>query len=1050
MTLRIVSFIALVWACQAPSLDAQALNRKPFKSIGHPRALATSTDPFQRDTDSPNLVEGRELNQPQAIAVDTSVTPFIVYVADTGNNRVLAWRNAAQFVNGAFADLVIGQKDRFSTLPQGPGQVLTSGLNAPAGLVVDRTGNLYVADTGNNRVLRYPVPFSQPDDYKIPDMVIGQLSLGINVANAGGITEKTLALSSGAQKTGLAFDPAGNLWVSDTANNRVLRYRSTDLAAGQNGPSADVVLGQSDFVTRGVTGNRFSKTGLNGPAGIAIDERSRVYVADRNQRVLVYEAPGTGAAASRILGIQTQAPGQPPPPAINEASIGGAASPPQGVFLLGARPAVIDTGNHRILIYDSPEIWPTEEAAFSPSARTVFGQETFLTGRPNRGDPASVERTPNPTANSLQFPYGAVQAGEEVFIADALNNRVIVAPIASPGVIGSATRVLGQFGFIYSAPNLIEGREFSSPGAVAVDTLSKPQHLYVADTRNNRVLGFTDFAKYRPGDRADVIIGQPDFLSSTLNHPSGDVALPTDSGLAQPSAVAVDSAGNLYVADSGNGRVLRFPKPFEQPQATLQRADLVIGQASFTARLIEPSARTMRTPAGLAFTGESAANTADRGALLVSDSSLNRVLYFPRPFANGMTATKVVGQPDFTSISPNADVSRNFSTPRHIAVDSEDRLYVCDSLRGRILIFDRVSGLSNLPTPVQTLGQRTIDGRQELTQPVGIAIDPRGAIWVADFTVSRVVRFPRFDKLFTNNFTDSLVVAVGPQGLAADRFGNLLVADSSHRIQYFVPEIAVTNAANFLTRPLAPGTIVSVFPFNSDLCGPAKCDPVPFGTETATFDTQPVPIPLPTEIADIQLRVNEQPAGLFFVSPGQINAPLSMSLPSTGTVSLDVYRPSTGQILGFADIRMDAASPGLFSFNSNGTGGAASLNEEAGCRPEPVFFRCFNSPTNPIARGQIIQFFGTGQGAVEGAPPDGFPAAAAIQLPDRTRVSFGGEFVEDAGVLYSGLAPGLIGVWQINVRVPQSVTPGSFVPVNVVLRSIGTVTNSTRITIAVK
>ncbi len=600
MTLRIVSFLALAWAIQVQFLDAQALNRKPFKSIGHPRALATSTDPFQRDTDSPNLVEGRELSQPQALAVDTSVTPFIVYVADTGNNRVLAWKNAGQFVNGAFADLVIGQKDRFSTLPQGPGQVLASGLNSPAGMAVDRNGNLYVADTGNNRVLRYPAPFSQPDDYKTPDMVIGQLNLGINVANAGGITEKTLALNLGSQKNGLAFDPAGNLWVSDSANNRVLRYRSTDLASGQNGPSADLVLGQADFVSRFIGAGRFSRTGLSGPAGLTVDDKSRVYVADRFQRIVVYDNLRTGASAARILGVQTQVPGQPPPPPINEASIGGVDSPPQGVFMMGARPAVLDTGNNRILIYDSPEVWPTEEAAFSPSARTVFGQETFLTGRPNRGDPASLQRTPSPTANSLLFPYDAVQAGEEVFIADALNNRVIVAPVTAPGVIGAATRVLGQFGFIYSAPNLIEGREFSSPAAVAVDTLSKPQRLYVADTRNNRVLGFADFARYRPGDRADVIIGQPDFLSSTLNHPGGDASVPSDSGLAQPAGLAVDSSGNLYVADTGNGRVLRFPKPFEQPQATLQRADLVIGQANFTARLIEPSARTMRNPTGLA------------------------------------------------------------------------------------------------------------------------------------------------------------------------------------------------------------------------------------------------------------------------------------------------------------------------------------------------------------------------------------------------------------------------------------------------------------------
>ncbi len=69
---------------------------------------------------NPNLVEGREFFNPQNVALDQSVTPPILYVSDTGNNRVLAWKNAASFTNGKPADLVVGQRDFFSTLASGP------------------------------------------------------------------------------------------------------------------------------------------------------------------------------------------------------------------------------------------------------------------------------------------------------------------------------------------------------------------------------------------------------------------------------------------------------------------------------------------------------------------------------------------------------------------------------------------------------------------------------------------------------------------------------------------------------------------------------------------------------------------------------------------------------------------------------------------------------------------------------------------------------------------------------------------------------------------
>ncbi|HEY1336466.1 MAG TPA: hypothetical protein VGF59_03105, partial [Bryobacteraceae bacterium] len=152
------------------------LNQVPSRIVGHP-----IPEQFTIKSSSPNLVEGREFFSPQGIALDTSVTPPILYVADSGNNRVLAWKNATAFRNGQPADLVIGQPDMFTTGPQGPGIGLQTGLFNPFGLAVRPNGDLWVVDGGNNRVLKYPKPFSQSDQF--PTQVIGQPNLTSRTPN---------------------------------------------------------------------------------------------------------------------------------------------------------------------------------------------------------------------------------------------------------------------------------------------------------------------------------------------------------------------------------------------------------------------------------------------------------------------------------------------------------------------------------------------------------------------------------------------------------------------------------------------------------------------------------------------------------------------------------------------------------------------------------------------------------------------------------------------------------------------------------------------------
>src|ERR1039458_9911994 len=210
MTQKYISVLTLAFAGAVTAFAQITLNSVPSRSIGSPALNITSL--------SANLVEGREFYAPQSVALDTSVSPPILYVSDTDNNRVLAWKDANGFQSGQKADLQIGQPDLLTTFPGGPGTAYSTGLFRPTGIAVDPSGNLYVADSGNNRVLRYPSPFTQVTQqqkpYPIPDLWIGQATIntGRNANYTGQIGAQGIYLSSGSTVYGssIAFDVQGN------------------------------------------------------------------------------------------------------------------------------------------------------------------------------------------------------------------------------------------------------------------------------------------------------------------------------------------------------------------------------------------------------------------------------------------------------------------------------------------------------------------------------------------------------------------------------------------------------------------------------------------------------------------------------------------------------------------------------------------------------------------------------------------------------------------------------------------------------------------------
>lgn len=1005
--------IVVAWGAICTAQTPVQFNPVPSRAVGQAKLQLVSI--------APNLVEGREFYGPTGVAVDTTVSPAILYVADTNNHRVLAWRNS-KAANGSKADFVMGQNDFFSTAPLGPGTSSSVGMRAPTGMAVDRRGNLYVLDSGNNRILRYKRVTDQQPDFIQPDMVIGQTSFTANNPNQGNAnpTAKSLLLASGSTVlTGaLAFDSAGNLWVTDSGNDRVVRYPASALGDSvPNGPDADLVIGQSSLTVKqtvdwGKAETRLVKTAILQPSSLAFDPSGRLLVTDSANRMLVYPGPFTnGMSAARIAGLVVNVQGQPARPPVNEYTL----SQPEAVFATAEGIFVVESATSRIVRFDPFTQWPDEtELLPSPPAKAVFGQPDLLSSRGNRGG-----REPSET--SFQNPSGVAVAGGELFVADLGNNRVLAMPLGG-GSVGGATRVLGQIGFTYRSINLVEGRElFLSGGrtelpnsggsiffggAMIIDRNSNPPRLYVSDSFNNRILGFADARLVKPGDYADIIIGQTSQFETKVNSPTADAEQVTDQGLFLPAGVAVDANGNLFVADAGNGRILRFPRPFDQPQKYGQRANLVLGQSGFNIKIIDPTQRNMARPYGLAFTVE--------GHLLASDLIHHRVLLFRKgatgDFANGQTASVVFGQRDFVSALPSAEETR-FNSPMHIATDTDDRLYVCDPGNRRVAIFDRVLSATNNQAPAITLTIAT-SLSDRLGNVQGINVSPRtGEIWVADTQNNRVLRYPKFDTLTLTPAPNYLINTTNPQAVSIDAFDNLLIAEGTNRVAFHYPGLAAISAAHYLRRRISPGMVAAMYPLG-----------IRFGEETVTAPGYP----LPTELSDLQVLVDESPAPLYFVSPGQINFYVPMGLQPGTQVTFIVQRKSNGQILASGVLDIAAATPAFFTTTQNGTGQIAALNED----------NTVNTNTNGIDRGKVIQLFATGQGFVPNAPPDGTPPTGAVPTDGLPRVVVGSGFVQDSDILYSGLAPGLVGVWQLNVRIPMSVPPSSTTDVVVTLRSI--------------
>ena len=361
-------------------------------------------------------------------------------------------------------------------------------------MAVDAAGNLFIAQQIGQRIRKVDA---------VTGIITTVAGTGLPAFSGDGGPAVSAELSF---PTGVGVDSAGNLFIADTSNNRI---RKVDVLTG-----IITTVAGNGTLGGGGDGSAALSAQLDTPAGVMVDSAGNLYIAERNgQRIrrvdgatgIITTVAGTGTAGFSGDGGPATA-----------AQLAG----PYGVAVDAAGNLFIaDTNNHRIRKVDG-----------------VTGVITTLAGTGAAGfsgDGGSA------TSAELNSPYGVVvDSTGNLFIADADNDRIRKVDVLT-GVIttvaGSGTSGGGGDGGPATAEQL------TAPYAVAADVAG---NLFIADAEEHRV---------RKVDGSTGIIST--VAGNGLAGFSGDGGLATNAQLSAPHGVAVDAAGNLFIADRGTARI---------------------------------------------------------------------------------------------------------------------------------------------------------------------------------------------------------------------------------------------------------------------------------------------------------------------------------------------------------------------------------------------------------------------------------------------------------------------------------------------------------------
>jgi len=589
-----------------------------------------------------------------------------------------------------------------------------SALDYPQGVAVDGAGDVFIADSGSNTVVKIPagcvntacqttvgtglngptfVAVDGAGDVFISE--VGENSLVVEVpAGCTSAACQTTVGSGLVNPRGVAVDGAGDVFIADAATSRVVEVPAgctsaacqTTVGSGLDSPFGVAVDGTGDVFIADTGSNRVVEvpagggaqitvgSGLNNPLGVAVDGAGDVFIAD-NGNDQVVEVPAGGGA---------------------QITVGTTLNQPTGVAVDGAGDVFIgESANSRVV----------EVQTRSVNFGSVnVGAGTSLTLNYNIDSSVSVSTVNVVTqgAPNLDFTLSSTTCTGSQAAGSTCTVTVSFAPRA-PGVRMGAVELTGSSGSVLATTLLhgigqgpaiafdpgvqtTVGSGLANPYGVAVDAAGD---VFIADLSHSRVV------EVPAGGGAQTTVG---------------------SGLQNPSGVAVDGAGNVFIADTDNSQVVEVPAG--------GGAQTTVGSG-------------LSSPEGVAVDGA--------GNVFIADTGKFRVVEVP---AGGGAQTTV---------------GSGLNLPSAVAVDAAGNVFIVDS--GKSLVVEVPAGGG----PQTTVGSG-------LLNPYAVAVDAAGDVFIADDDNKRVVEVPAGGGA-------QITVGSGlgyPQGVAVDGAGDIFVADTSN------------------------------------------------------------------------------------------------------------------------------------------------------------------------------------------------------------------------------------------------------------------------------
>jgi uncharacterized protein (TIGR03437 family) len=792
-------------------------------------------------------------------------------LAVSGSNLYFSSGNSVFKIDASGALTLIAGNSRAGFSGDG-GPAVNAHLNAPQGIALDSAGNVYIADSLNNRVRM------------VNSSGVISTFAGNGTVNPPGFWGDTAPATDASLHlpTALAVDSSGKVYIAVSADNTV-RVVTTDglinlfAGSGYSGYYGDYNAGTvTSGVCTGCVAGTAILAGLTNPQGVAIGPNNTILIADTGNASIRSVSPA--GIITTISGLD-----------------GSASLAASGDGVANTLPMLAPFG---VTADSSGNIYVAESGTNRIRKIDTAGNITTAIGDGNQGfagdggAPASVEMSV-PTSVALD------SAGN-VYFADSLNNRIrklaggTVSTFAGNGVFSHS----GDGGPATSA-------QLNTPMGVAVGTaagLGIAATFYIADTANNAVRSV-----------ANGVISN--FAGTGTAGSSGDGNAASGAQLNGPQGLAVDSAGNLYIADTQNHRVRKVANGNISTVAGNGTAGSGgDGGAAASAQL--------NLPFGVAVDAA--------GNLYIAEFGNNRVR---KVSTNGNIGTIAGNGVSGYSGDKGQATSAQLNGPQGVAVDAAGNVYIADAGNNRVRMVapngvittvagtgaDGVSGDGGL-------GVNALVGN-----PVALATDSVGNVYIADGSAR--VRKLFLSGIITTIAGTGIrgysgdggsapnATLNGPSAVAVNAAGNVWVADTlNNAVRYLqfagggTTVGAVTSGASNLSGPVAPGEVIVIW--GSGL-GPTPL--VQYQVDANGL--------LPTSLGGTSVFVNGVLAPVVYASANQVAAVVPFGI--NGSLS-QLYVQSQNVTSAPFNLSVASQIPGIFTLNGSGTGQAAAINNKDG------------------------------------------------------------------------------------------------------------------------